>query len=229
MNDKDENTYEDKILDCLMRNNYGLTVVGISKLIEASRNTVYRYLGILETKNLVFRKEIGRYNLYFSREGRQITIDVVAGFYKGLLIALNKELPIEPEQFKNIGRFISNYVFLPFEKDDIDQIVKIETPLKREFLDILEVIRPYVTLLHDKITLKDVVVNEEEKKLLIHFINSDILEEYKSTISHFYIVTGFIEEKIKNRIKIEVKCDVVDYQYSNEDEENFIKISLELI
>jgi len=60
MNDKDENTYEDKILDCLMRNNYGLTVVGISKMIGASRNTVYRYLGILETKNLVFKKEIGK-------------------------------------------------------------------------------------------------------------------------------------------------------------------------
>ena len=124
MNDKDENSYEDKILDCLMRNNYGLTVVGISKLIGASRNTVYRYLGILETKTLVFRKEIGRYNLYFSKEGRQITIDVVAGFYKGLLIALNKELPIEPEQFKNIGKFISNYVSLPFEKDDIDQVTE---------------------------------------------------------------------------------------------------------
>ena len=229
MNDKDENSYEDKILDCLMRNNYGLTVVGISKLIGASRNTVYRYLGILETKTLVFRKEIGRYNLYFSKEGRQITIDVVAGFYKGLLIALNKELPIEPEQFKNIGKFISKYVSLPFEKDDIDQIVKIETPLKREFLDILEVIRPYVSLLHDKITLKDVVVNEQEKKLLIHFINSDILEEFESTISHFYIVTGFIEAKIKNRIKINVKCDVIDYQLSNKDEENFIKITLEIL
>ena len=229
MNDKDETSYEEKILDCLMRNNYGLTVVGIAKMISASRNTVYRYLGILETKNLVFRKEIGRYNLYFSKEARQIDIDVVVGFYKGLLIALNKELPIKPLQFKNIGKFISNYLFLPFEKDDVEQLLKIETPLKREFIDVLEVIRPYMSLLHDKITLKDVIVNEEEKKLLIHFVNSDILEEYEHTISHFYIVTGFIEEKIKSRYNIDVKCDVVDFQFSGENEENFIKISLVLL
>jgi len=118
---------------------------------------------------------------------------------------------------------------LPFEKGNLGQIIKIETPLKREFLDVLEVIRPYVSLLHDKITLKDVVVNEEEKKLLIHFVNSDILEEYESTISHFYIVTGFIEAKIKSKYNIKVKCDVVEYQLSNEDEENYIKISLNLI
>ncbi len=229
MSVSNENSYEDKILNCLMRNNYGLTVVGISKMIVASRNTVYRYLGILETKNLVFKKEIGRYNLYFSKEGRQINLDIVLGFYKGLLIALNNELPISSSQFKNIGRFISNYVILPFESGKTDQLVKIETPLKREFLEVLEVIRPYMSLLHDKITLKDIVVNEEKKKLLIHFTNSDLLEEAESTISHFYLVTGFIEEKILKQYKIKVKCDIVDYQLSNENEENFIKISLELL
>jgi len=229
MDSEKDISYEEKILDCLRNNNYGLTVAGIAEKIGSSRNTVYRYLGILEGKELVFKKEIGRYNLYFSKEGRQVNIDVVASFYKGILIALDREFLQTPSQFKTIGKTMSDIVILPFETEDIERIKSIERPLKKGFIEVLAEIRPYISLLHDKIALKDIIVNEEERKLIIHFINSDILEEYEAGINHFYILTGFVEAKIKSRFNLNVHCEVLDYKISKKNEENYVRISLELI
>jgi len=204
MDSEKDISYEEKILDCLRNNNYGLTVAGIAEKIGSSRNTV-------------------------SKEGRQVNIDVVASFYKGILIALDREFLQTPSQFKTIGKTMSDIVILPFETEDIERIKSIERPLKKGFIEVLAEIRPYISLLHDKIALKDIIVNEEERKLIIHFINSDILEEYEAGINHFYILTGFVEAKIKSRFNLNVHCEVLDYKISKKNEENYVRISLELI
>ncbi len=224
-----EEKFEDKIMECLLNNNYGLTVAAIAKKINASRNTVYRYLGILEAKDIVFRKEIGRYNLYFSKEGRQISREIVSSFYKGLLIALSKEFPNAPSKFKEIGRIISKYVVLPFDYENFDQFIGSEELLKKEFIEVLGIIRPYISLLHDRIILKDIVLEENAKRIIIHFVNSDMLQNQEEGINHFYLLTGFIEAKIKFLFNINVKCEILDYKISREDNENYIKFSIELI
>ncbi len=223
-----EASFEDKILECLMENSYGLTVAGLAQKIGASRNTVYRYLGILEGKELVFRKEIGNYNLYFSTEGRQVSRDIVASFYRGILAAFSNELP-EPSQFKAAGRMVSKYVQLPFETENIAELLKSEDSLRQEFVEVLGLIRPYISLLHDKLILKDITILDNMRKVIVEFINSDMLEEYESGIYHFYLLTGFVEEKIKTLFNINVKCDVIEYEISKKNQDNFIKISLELI
>ena len=221
-------SFEDKILDCLMENSYGLTVAGLAKKIGASRNTVYRYLGILEGKELIFKKEIGNYNLYFSTEGRQVSRDIVASFYKAILVAFSIELP-EPSQFKKVGRIVSKHVQLPFETDNLGDFYKSEESLRKEFAEVLGVIRPYISLLHDKLILNDITVIENEKKVIIEFINSDMLEGDEAGIYHFYLLTGFVEEKIRSLFNIDIKCDVVEYITSKKNQDNFIKISLELV
>jgi len=225
MDSDKEPSFEEKILECLMDNAYGLTVVGLAEKIGASRNTIYRYLGILEGKGLIFKKEIGRYNLYFSKEGRRVSRDIVASFYRGILTAFSQEIP-DPAQFKRAGRTVSKYVKLPFETENPLDFIESEETLKKEFIEVLSVIRPYISLLHDKLILKDVSV--EENKVLIHFINSDMLEEHEAGIYHFYLLAGFIEEKIKSLFNIEVNCEILDYHISEKDGDNFIKISLEL-
>ncbi len=224
-----EEKFEDKILECLLSNGYGLTVAEIARLINASRNTVYRYLGILEAKDIVFRKEIGNYNLYFSKEGRQISRDIVASFYTGLLIALSKELSNLPSKFKEIGKIISNYVVLPFDAQTLNQFGASKEFIKKEFVEVLGILRPYISLLHDRIVLKDILVEENAKRIVLHFVNSDMLQEHEEGINHFYLLTGFIEAKIKLLFNLTVKCDILNYQISKEKKENFIKFSLELI
>ena len=83
--------------------------------------------------------------------------DVVASFYKGLLIAFSKKIP-DPAQFKECGKIISHHVKLPFEIDKITQILESDEPLKEEFVEILSVIKPYISFLHYKITLKHIIL-----------------------------------------------------------------------
>ena len=62
--------YEQKILDLLSESLFGLTITAISEGVSISRNTAYRYLGILEAKGKVYNKKVGTYNLYFAKKRR---------------------------------------------------------------------------------------------------------------------------------------------------------------
>ena len=220
--------YEKKILECLKSSAYGLTVTGISKKLGASRNTVYRYLDILEGKDVIFKKEIGRYNLYFSKEARAVSRDIISSFYKGLLVALNDEFPEDRVKFKEFGKTIAKHVNFPYEVDDLAQLMGSEELLKKEFIEVLGVIRPYFSLLHDKISLKDIDINEKERKLLFHFVNSDMLEEIQEGINHFYLLAGFLEEKVREKFGLNVRADILEYEISEKDGENYIDVSLTL-
>ena len=104
MSSKTKRNYEQEILQCLIDDNYGLTVLGIAEKIGASRNTVYKYLAKLEGENLIFNRAVGTYKLYYSREARLISRDIVLSFYKGLLSALSEEIQLNPERFKILGK-----------------------------------------------------------------------------------------------------------------------------
>ena len=58
--------YEFEILECIRNYPGGLTITDIANLKNYSRNTVSKYVSILELKNLVFSRKIGAYKLYFS-------------------------------------------------------------------------------------------------------------------------------------------------------------------
>lgn len=223
---KGEIINKEKILQCLTDNN-GMLVQDIAKGTGLSRNTVYRYLGILESEDLIFKRNFGLYNLYFSKESRQISRDIVSSYYKGLLVALNEEIPLNPIRFKVFGKKIANYVNLPNEAEDFHNLINLKPPIKKNTLKLLDSMRPYFSLLHDKITLKSLQMTEDKKKIIFHFVNSDLLEEDIAYIFHFYILTGFIEAKIKKHLNIIVECEVLDYKVAKEDNQNFVKISLE--
>ncbi|MFX0070786.1 MAG: hypothetical protein ACFFAO_06825 [Candidatus Hermodarchaeota archaeon] len=228
MNSKTKRNFEQEIVDCLIDNNYGITVLGIADKIGASRNTVYRYLGILEGKNQIFKREIGTYKLYYSKEARLISREIVLSYYKGLLNALNDEIQLNPIRFKVLGRKIANYLDIPFEVEDYQNLININKSLKSNELEFLSSLQPYFTLLHDKITLKKIINEKDRKKFIVHFVDSDLLEEEIPYIYHFYILSGIIEGKFAQLFNLKVKCDVLDYKTMKENGENYIKISLEL-
>lgn len=220
---------EEKIIKCLNDNLYGATVVDIAEKTNLCRNTVYRYLGILEGKDKIFKKKIGNYNLYFSKEGRRVSPNIVSAYYKGLLAAMNDAIPLNPMRWQRFGKKIADHLELPNEEKDFQKLIKLKLPLEKEGIDILNSMRPYFSLLHDKITLKNVYGTEEKKKIILHFVDSDLLEDDKTYIYHFYILSGFIEAKIKKYLGINVECDVLDYKVKAKDEENYIKISLDFL
>ncbi|MHA1147259.1 MAG: HTH domain-containing protein [Promethearchaeota archaeon] len=218
--------YEEEILKCLIDDVYGLTVFEIAKKIKASRNTIYRYIGKLEGKGIVFKKEVGAYNLYFSSEARQISGDIVLSYYKGLLVALSQDLPPNPARFKKYGKIIADYVHIPNEMEDCEQLLHVENP--NEYVNILSSMQPYFSVLHDKIILKDIIVHQKKKEVIFHFDNSHMLRKDRASIFHFYILSGFIEAKIRKNLSKDARCNVKNYNLSENPKENFIQIALEI-
>ncbi len=228
MNSKSKRNFEQEIVNCLIDNNYGMTVLSIADKIGVSRNTVYRYIGILEGKNQVFKREVGTYKLYYSKEARLISRKIILSFYKGLLNALNDEIQLNPIRFKVLGKKIASYLDIPFEVEDYQKLVNTDKSLKLNELKLFYSLQPYFTLLHDKITLKRIIKAKNSKKFIIHFVDSDLLEEELPYIYHFYILSGIVEAKFAQFFDLKVKCDVLDYKTLKEDSENYIRISLEL-
>ncbi len=62
------NDYNEKIMECLNQNNFGMTITEISEEINGNRNTVSKYLNRLESKDIVYKKEIGKASLYFLKD-----------------------------------------------------------------------------------------------------------------------------------------------------------------
>jgi len=228
MSTKLKRDFNQEIIECLIDNNFGLTVLGIAEKIGASRNTVYKYLAKLEEKNAIFKREVGTYKLYYSTEGRLISRNIVLSFYKGILAALNDEIQLNPIRYKVIGKKIANYIDIPFDAEDLQKLLNADKSFKLDDINMLNSLKPYFTLLHDKLTLKNIRRVKGKKKFIFHFVDSDLLEEDKTYMYHFYILTGIVEAKISKFLNVRVNCDVEDYKTSKEDKENYIEISLEL-
>ena len=112
--------YETEILECIRENPSGVNITDISNKKEFSRNTVSKYVSILELKKKTFKRKVGAYHLYFSAEKSYFPKEIIISYYKALLSGLKKNYPRAEETFKDIGRkslkfidfFRFNQVFL---------------------------------------------------------------------------------------------------------------------
>ena len=99
----EKNEYKSKILDTLSDSASGLTITEISSKARIHRNTVSKYLGILEAEELVNKKDIGAARLYYSKKRKFIRKKLVNTFIQALLYALKSKFPNEEDLFKEIG------------------------------------------------------------------------------------------------------------------------------
>ncbi|MBN2042310.1 MAG: winged helix-turn-helix transcriptional regulator [Candidatus Aenigmarchaeota archaeon] len=60
----------EKILKILLKHGYGLTIEEVSKILKINRATASKYLAILEAKELILIREVGKAKLHYvkSRE-----------------------------------------------------------------------------------------------------------------------------------------------------------------
>ena len=106
--------YEVEILDCIRDHPGGVTITDIANLKEYSRNTVSKYVSILELKNLIISRKIGAYKLYFTSERRFIPRRAIVAFYQGLLSGIAEEISENKEDiFKNIGLNMDKFITFP--------------------------------------------------------------------------------------------------------------------
>ena len=221
--------YEKRILDCLSENVFGLTITAIAEKTNISRNTVYRYVGILETQGTIYNKRVGTYNLYFSKKKSMLFRETVTSFFKALLLCLKEEFPEKEEFFKECGKKIGESYTPPFADKGREQFGKLEDLSDVEVLESVEMWVPFFNILFDTIELSNIEINEEKKEGIYTFNNSEMLESSDDHIYYFYIQAGMVEKRLSMITHKNVRCDVLDFRLFDDKENNYIKYRLRLV
>jgi predicted transcriptional regulator len=221
--------FDKEILACLSRSTFGLTISDIAKKIETTRNTVYRYLGILEGTDLVFKKKIGRYVLYFSKEKELEYLDNVLPIYKSFIDNIRKEFPDKEFIFKRIGKGMVDAITFPISIEGYEHVEKLKELPNKNLFELVRNLLPFLNLFDNKITVRIIDLNKEATKVEYQITNSIFLEGGESHLYHFQILAGFIEEKLKQVIEKIVKCEVLDYKIFEKKEDSYIRLSIEIL
>ena len=221
--------FKKEIIDLLKKNPYGLTISVIAKELKMSRNTAYRYLGILEAEKTIFTKVIGNFILYFSKEKGMYFLENTIPIYKRLMFNLKKEFSNQEITFKRIGRDLGDFIDIPSDAKSIEQAKSLKEIPSRKALEIIGKMIRHFTLIDNKVSVKIIEMSEEYNKATYIVSNSIMLSNNMDYLYHFIIITGVIEEKLKNILNRDIKCEFLNFQILEKPEDSFFKISVEII
>ena len=221
--------YKKNIMNLLLKNVAGLTITDISEKLGISRNTVYRYIGLLVEKRKVQKKKIGAYTLYFTAETETIPKDLVFTFYLGYLSTFKDTFRNVQASYKQLGKIVAEKVQFPIGSEDSEQTESLGKYTNHYFMEIFGKMWPYFDPLPQQLDVLDIKIDGEKNKAIYHLGNAELLEFDPEFIIHFYVVTGYVEYRLKAQFNKDVKCDVIEYHASNKRDECYIKISLEVL
>ena len=222
-----ETDYELKILDCLSENITGLTISDLAAKTEISRNTIYRYLGILEGRGDVFNKRVGSYNLYFPMQRSMLFRESITTFLKGLFSNLKKSFSGKEALFKEYGMKIADSITLPFPSKGEEELKKLEGYSEKEILESVGNWLPYFNIIFDTVRISDIEIKKANKGIFT-FNNSEIIDSDNDSIYYFYVIAGIVENKLSMYSKKKVKCEVLEYNLSPDKVENYVKFSVKI-
>lgn len=223
----DKNDSKSKILNELEDSASGLTITQLAKEIEINRNTVSKYLGILEAEDLVRKKKIGKALLYLSTKRKYLRRSLVNSFIQALLHALKDNYPNEEETFKNVGRNLLDY--FEFSLGDVytKEFEKIKKTSNSEaYLQLFKEFYNSFDFFQDDLDLS--LVELSSHKVRYRIKNSEFLDNSDDFLYYFYIVCGITEGIYSRGLEINIRCNVEDINISKSKKESYIDISLEM-
>jgi len=223
----EKNDYKSKILNTLSDSASGLTITEISSKARIHRNTVSKYLGILEAEELVKKKDIGAARLYFSKKRKYLRKKLVNTFIQALLYALKSKFPDKEKIFKEIGlKLLEHFQFSlgdayrkEIEKLRVITDTKAYLKLFKEFYNSFD-------FFQDDIDIS--IVELHQNKVIYRIKNSEYLDNSDAFIYFFYVMCGITEGIYLRNLNIKIVCNVEKFHVSSNKEENFIDISLEI-
>ncbi|MFX1276130.1 MAG: hypothetical protein ACFFBP_06250 [Promethearchaeota archaeon] len=220
--------YKNKVLNCLQGELFGLTIIDLAKKINGNRNTVSKYLGILEAEGKVFKENIGTASVYYAKERKSLSFELVIAFYKSLVGALKRDLPNKEDFIKNLGKRIADYPFIQNVLQIGEKIKDQENIQKMNLIKFFtKEYRKYFDNIFYRIDPLDISIMAEKNRIIYHMKNSKLLEDNGEYIYHYYLLSGFFEARISEIFNMDIKCNVVDYKTSKNDESNYIVIEFE--
>ena len=228
---KGKRDFSKEILDLLSDSLHGLTITDIADQVNPSisRNTAYRYLERLESKDLVYNKKVGTYNLYYAQNKKVVFKSGIMAFIKGLLANLKKAFPGEEHRFKEFGSNIAESVEIPFTSKGKAEVEKLKDYTDAEILESIGTWVPFFNILFDSATLSNVEIDFKNKRGTYTFDNSEMLETNYDYVYYVYLITGIVEKKLRMYTNKDIKCEVVEVSLLDVKEESYFKVSLEIL
>ena len=223
---KGSRDYKQEILDSLNENVFGMTVTDISNETNISRNTVYRYLGILESKGKIYNRKVGTYNLYFSKKKSFLFKDGILSFFKGLLSNLKQEFPNKEKTFKDFGMNMADSIEVPFTVKGREHLEELKSFSDSKILETIGYWLPFFNILFDSIDISKMEIDREKRIAHYTFVNSDMLKITDDYIYYFYLIIGLIERKLSKYSGRVIKCEVEEYDIQDKGENSYIKVRM---
>ena len=227
MESKKANTYKEIIMKKLDGALMGLTITEISSKTGFHRNTVSKYVNILEAEGLVHKKEVSAARVYLSNKRKYVKRKELSKFMQALFRGLKDQFPNEEINLKEVGRKILEHFQFPISKDTVkefDNLREIDTPqaqlkLFQEYYNAFDVLQEDLN-----ISLMELQKNRAVYRLK----NPEYLDSSNDDTYFFYFACGIVEQIYLQILNIKVKCNVKEIHSSSVKEESYVDFSLEL-
>jgi DNA-binding transcriptional regulator GbsR (MarR family) len=227
----DEIDYEFEILDFIRENPSGVTITDITRSMGYSRNTVSKYVAILEVKEKIYSIPVGRYHLYYSRKKSFISRSVIISMFKALFKAIKDKLPDQKELYKALGRELQrnfNYRYSkPFFDSETERkkVLRNLKDLKPHFEYFIEVFNTQ-NILQDTIQVSHLRYENNDHTAVYRFNNSEFLESNDDYILYIYMIAGIIEVYLGKELERKVTCDIMKIKVSSNKEDSYVDMAI---
>ncbi|NHI91533.1 MAG: ArsR family transcriptional regulator [Candidatus Lokiarchaeota archaeon] len=208
------------ILNLLRRSKYGRNISQLSELLNFSRNTIKRYIDLLEEEDLVEIKEIGRSKIAYFKPNYHDNVvkgylSYLMDFYNSILKGfkrISKELQNPQKALKEIGNEMGEHLnWPPLEDTDLK---KIEKPTLSQVTDILIQLYEFFNSFYK--TIKIEIIPPTKENISYKIIRIENISDKMEDSEYFYLITiGFFETKIRKICGDIVFFDIMEYQEEN--------------
>jgi hypothetical protein len=201
----------------------------IAKKTNFSRNTISKYVSVLELKNKIHKRKVGAYNLLFSIKKAYFPKEIISSYYRALLAGLKKKFPDSEEIFKDIGRESLEFIdfsFGPTVRKGLKSLRNV--PITRIYFEAFSKFYPSYDILQPSIEIYEPIMDESNNRAIYRFKNSEFLEDSDEFIYHFYIVCGIIEALWEREVGRPIECNVEKVNIGNSKDDSFYEISIEI-
>jgi len=216
-------------LDHIRENPSGITITDISKEMGYSRNTVSKYIAILQLKDKIYSKSIGRYNLYFSVKTSFIPKNTIISVFKAFIKTLKETLPNQGSIYKELGKKFLQHFEYKFGKSlmkEFAALKKVSDP--KPHLEFFKKLYPSFNFLQDTMEITEMRFEKNNKKAIYRFKNSEFLETHDDYIYYFYIVAGIAEAYLSEELSRNVECEIIEIHVRDKKENSYVDMSIEI-
>ena len=205
----------------------GLTITEISKRTGFHRNTVSKYMNILEAEEHVKKKEVSRAHIYTTKKRPFLPRLLVNSFVKSLFNGMKELFPGKEEDFKELGKKVLEHFEFPIKKGVLKAFEEVRKnyDLQAQLKQFQE---SYITfdLFQEELDIS--IIKEQDNKMVYRLKKSDFLDSSGDYNYFFYLECGITEVLYLRFFNTKVNCNVIKMHKSSNEEESYVDISLEL-